>query len=163
MNDWRIKITMSFHIVLVEPEIPPNTGNIVRTCSITGAKLHLVKPLGFSIDDTQLKRAGLDYWHDLDIQMYDSFGQLRDKYPDRRFFCATTKAKETYTSFSYREGDFFVFGKETKGLNDTILEANKKTLIRVPMLPEVRSLNLANSVAIVLYEGLRQLDFPGLK
>lgn len=154
---------MPFHIVLVEPEIPPNTGNIVRTCSVTGAKLHLVKPLGFSIDDTQLKRAGLDYWHDLDIQMYDSFEQLRDKYPDRRFFCATTKAEQTYTSVSYREGDFFVFGKETKGLDDAILEANKNTLIRVPMLPEVRSLNLANSVSIVLYEGLRQLEFPGLK
>jgi tRNA (cytidine/uridine-2'-O-)-methyltransferase len=154
---------MSFHIVLVEPEIPPNTGNIVRTCSVTGAKLHLIKPLGFSIDDTQLKRAGLDYWHDLNIQMYDSFQELRDKFPDHRFFCATTKAQNSYSSFTYREGDFFVFGKETKGLDDSILEANKENLIRVPMLPHVRSLNLANSVAIVLYEGLRQLDFPGLR
>jgi tRNA (cytidine/uridine-2'-O-)-methyltransferase len=154
---------MPFHIVLVEPEIPPNTGNIVRTCSVTGAKLHLIKPLGFSIDDTQLKRAGLDYWHDLNIQMYDSFQELRDKFPDHRFFCATTKAQNSYSSFTYREGDFFVFGKETKGLDDSILEANKENLIRVPMLPHVRSLNLANSVAIVLYEGLRQLEFPGLR
>ena len=153
---------MPFHIVLVEPEIPPNTGNIVRTCSVTGAKLHLVKPLGFSIDDTQLKRAGLDYWHEVDIQLYDSFEQLQSQYPNNRFFCATTKAKKPYTTFTYKEGDFFVFGKETKGLDDRILEANKETLIRVPMLPNVRSLNLANSVSIVLYEGLRQLDFPFL-
>jgi tRNA (cytidine/uridine-2'-O-)-methyltransferase len=153
---------MPFHIVLVEPEIPPNTGNIVRTCSVTGAKLHLVKPLGFSIEDSQLKRAGLDYWHEMDIQMHDSFQELRVKYPSNRFFCATTKAKQSYASFDYQEGDFFVFGKETKGLPDSILEANKETLIRVPMLPDVRSLNLANSVAIVLYEGLRQLEFPSL-
>ncbi|WP_028776860.1 tRNA (uridine(34)/cytosine(34)/5-carboxymethylaminomethyluridine(34)-2'-O)-methyltransferase TrmL [Shimazuella kribbensis] len=154
---------MPFHIVLVEPEIPPNTGNIVRTCSVTGAKLHLIKPLGFSIDDTQLKRAGLDYWYDLNIQMYDSFQELREKFPDNRFFCATTKAQNSYAAFSYREGDFFVFGKETKGLDESILKANKESLIRVPMLPDVRSLNLANSVAIVLYEGLRQLEFPGLR
>lgn len=154
---------MSFHIVLVEPEIPPNTGNIVRTCSVTGAKLHLVRPLGFSIDDTQLKRAGLDYWHELNIQMYDSFQEVHDKYKDRRFFCATTKATQIYSSINYQAGDFFVFGKETKGLAPEILKAHKKTLIRVPMLANSRSLNLSNSVAIVLYEGLRQLQFPGLQ
>jgi tRNA (cytidine/uridine-2'-O-)-methyltransferase len=154
---------MPFHIALVEPEIPPNTGNIVRTCSVTGAKLHLVKPLGFSIDDTQLKRAGLDYWNEMDIQMYDSFQELREKYPQNRFFCATTKGSKSYASFSYEEEDFFVFGKETKGLDASILAANKENLIRVPMLPDVRSLNLANSVSIVLYEGLRQLGFPGLR
>ncbi len=153
---------MPLHIVLVEPEIPPNTGNIVRTCSVTGAKLHLVKPLGFSIEDTQLKRAGLDYWHELDIQMYDSFDEVRAKYQDHRFFCATTKAKQTHTDFSYQDGDFFVFGKETKGLDAAILSAHEDTLIRIPMLPNIRSLNLANSVAIVLFEGLRQLDFPKL-
>jgi tRNA (cytidine/uridine-2'-O-)-methyltransferase len=153
---------MPFHIVLVEPEIPPNTGNIVRTCSVTGAKLHLIKPLGFSIDDTQLKRAGLDYWHEVDIQLYDSFQQLRDTYPDKRFFCVETNGSKSHTSFAYQEDDFFVFGKETKGLANDILEAHKDTLIRIPMLPNVRSLNLSNSVSIVLYEGLRQLDFPGL-
>lgn len=154
---------MAFHIVLVEPEIPPNTGNIVRTCSVTGAKLHLVKPLGFSVDDKTLKRAGLDYWHEVDIRFYDSFQQLRETYPDKRFFCVETNGSKPHTSFAYREDDFFVFGKETKGLDPAILEAHQDTLIRIPMLPDVRSLNLANSVAIVLYEGLRQLDFPGLK
>jgi tRNA (cytidine/uridine-2'-O-)-methyltransferase len=155
-------MNMSFHIVLVEPEIPPNTGNIARTCSVTGAKLHLVRPIGFSIDDTQLKRAGLDYWRELDVQMYDSFDEVRAKYMDHRFFCATTKAKQTYSQFVYQEGDFFVFGKETKGLDTSILEEHQSTLIRVPMLPNARSLNLSNSVAIVLYEGLRQLNFPQL-
>lgn len=154
---------MPFHIVLVEPEIPQNTGNIARTCSVTGAQLHLVFPLGFEIDDAKLKRAGLDYWDQLNIQYHDSFAQLKEKYPDGRFFCATTKAKRSHTDFQYQPGDFFVFGKETKGLAPDILAAHEETLIRIPMKPETRSLNLSNSVAIVLYEGLRQCHFPGLR
>jgi tRNA (cytidine/uridine-2'-O-)-methyltransferase len=151
-----------FHIVLVEPEIPQNTGNIARTCSVTGVKLHLVHPLGFKIDDTKLKRAGLDYWHELDIEHHDSFAQLQAKYPAGRFFCATTKASRAHTDFQYEEGDFFVFGKETKGLPPEILNRHRETLIRIPMRPSTRSLNLSNSVAIVVYEALRQLNFPGL-
>ncbi|MFC7440348.1 tRNA (uridine(34)/cytosine(34)/5-carboxymethylaminomethyluridine(34)-2'-O)-methyltransferase TrmL [Laceyella putida] len=154
---------MPFHIVLVEPEIPQNTGNIARTCSVTGAQLHLVHPLGFKIDDAKLKRAGLDYWDELNIQYHDSFAQLREKYPEGRFFCATTKAKKAHTEFQYRPGDFFVFGKETKGLAPDILAAHEETLIRIPMKPETRSLNLSNSAAIILYEGLRQIHFPGLR
>lgn len=154
---------MSFHIVLVEPEIPQNTGNIARTCAVTGAKLHLVRPLGFEIDDAKLKRAGLDYWHDLGIEYHDSFEELRAKYPDARFFCSTTKATKSHTEFTYREGDFFVFGKETKGLAPEILEANRDTLIRIPMLPVMRSLNLSNSVAILTYEAFRQIGFPGMR
>ncbi|RAL26915.1 tRNA (uridine(34)/cytosine(34)/5-carboxymethylaminomethyluridine(34)-2'-O)-methyltransferase TrmL [Thermoflavimicrobium daqui] len=153
---------MPIHIVLVEPEIPQNTGNIARTCSVTGAQLHLVRPLGFRIDDAKLKRAGLDYWHELNIQFHDSFAQLKQTYPNGRFFCATTKGSKLYTDFSYQDGDFFVFGKETKGLAPEILEAHHDTRIRIPMLPVSRSLNLSNSVAIVAYEALRQLQFPSL-
>ena len=153
---------MPFHIVLVEPEIPQNTGNIARTCSVTGAKLHLVRPLGFEIDDSKLKRAGLDYWHELHIEYHDSFFELKEKYPDGRFFCVETFAKKYYTEPVYRENDFFVFGKETKGLAPEILEAHKDTMIRIPMRPVSRSLNLSNSVAIVLYEGLRQIGFTKL-
>ncbi|MBA4493424.1 tRNA (uridine(34)/cytosine(34)/5-carboxymethylaminomethyluridine(34)-2'-O)-methyltransferase TrmL [Paenactinomyces guangxiensis] len=153
---------MSIHIVLVEPEIPQNTGNIARTCAVTGASLHLVRPLGFEIDDARLKRAGLDYWHELNIYYHDSFAQLKEKFPDGRFFCATTKADKSYTDFRYRGGDFFVFGKETKGLAREILDQHRESLIRIPMRPVTRSLNLSNSVAIVAYEALRQMDFPSL-
>ncbi|WP_124726832.1 tRNA (uridine(34)/cytosine(34)/5-carboxymethylaminomethyluridine(34)-2'-O)-methyltransferase TrmL [Staphylospora marina] len=153
---------MPFHIVLVEPEIPPNTGNVARTCSVTGCTLHLVHPLGFKIDDTKLKRAGLDYWHELNIEHHQSFEELMAKYPDGRFFCSTTKASRHYTEFEYREGDFFVFGKETSGLPDRILEAHKNTLIRIPMRPNTRSLNLSNSVAVVVFEAFRQNGFFGL-
>lgn len=124
--------------------------------------MHLVHPLGFKIDDTKLKRAGLDYWHELDIEHHDSFAQLQAKYPAGRFFCATTKASRAHTDFQYEEGDFFVFGKETKGLPPEILNRHRETLIRIPMRPSTRSLNLSNSVAIVVYEALRQLNFPGL-
>lgn len=148
--------------MLVEPEIPPNTGNIARTCAVTGAKLHLVHPLGFEISEPRLKRAGLDYWHDLDIEHHDSFWELKEKYPEGRFFCATTKGARIYTDFRYQEGDFFVFGKETKGLPNDILSAHADTLIRIPMKPDFRSLNLSNSAAIVVYEALRQLNFPSM-
>lgn len=153
---------MPFHIVLVEPEIPANTGNIARTCAATGAVLHLVRPLGFRTDDKTLKRAGLDYWHAVKVEYHDSFFELKAQHPDARFFCATTKARTTYTDFTYRTGDFFVFGKETAGLDASILEAHRDTLIRMPMTTSVRSLNLSNSAAIVLYEALRQTGFPGL-
>lgn len=150
---------MAFHIVLVEPEIPANTGNISRTCAATGAHLHLVRPLGFNTDDKTLKRAGLDYWHSVKLDYYDSFDEVKVKYPEGRFFCATTKAAQSYTDFQYQDGDFFVFGKETAGLPTEILQAHQDTCIKIPLLPAVRSLNLSNAAAIVLYEGLRQTGF----
>lgn len=148
------------HIVLVEPEIPQNTGNIARICAVTGAVLHLVKPLGFEVTDRRLKRAGLDYWNQLTIKYHDSFWSLREQYKEHRFFCATTKASRSYTDFHYQEEDFFVFGKETKGLADDILKAHQDTLVRIPMRKDLRSLNLANSVSIIVYEALRQMNFP---
>jgi len=154
---------MAFHIVLVEPEIPANTGNISRTCAATGTVLHLVRPLGFNTDDRTLKRAGLDYWHSVTIEYHDSFQEVKDKYKDGRFFFATTKANKIYTDFTFQDGDFFVFGKETKGLSPDILEAHPDQWMRMPMTDTVRSLNLSNSAAIILYEGLRQTGFPNLK
>lgn len=150
------------NIVLVEPEIPQNTGNIARTCAATGACLHLIKPLGFSVEDKYLKRAGLDYWSKLDINYYDSFNELRNKYPKSNFYYATTKAPKTYIDFVYPEESFFVFGKETAGLPENLLNSNKEWCIRIPMKQSIRSLNLGNSVAIVLYEALRQNQFKGL-
>lgn len=150
------------HIVLVEPEIPNNTGNISRTCSVTGSTLHLVRPLGFSTDDKHLKRAGLDYWQYLDLHYWDSFAELQAAYPAGRFWYCSTKAKRHYTEAAFAADDFLVFGKETKGLPEDLLRANAATAIRIPMQPDIRSLNLANSVAIVLYEALRQQGFPGL-
>ena len=153
---------MSLNIVLVEPEIPQNTGNIARTCAATGSRLHLVKPLGFSVDDKHLKRAGLDYWGLVDIYYYDSFAELKSRYSDGLFFYSTTKAKKKYTEVIYKENCFIVFGKETAGLPKLLLEENKEFCIRVPMINDARSLNLANSVAIVAYEALRQMGFPGM-
>ncbi|AZN40171.1 tRNA (uridine(34)/cytosine(34)/5-carboxymethylaminomethyluridine(34)-2'-O)-methyltransferase TrmL [Paenibacillus albus] len=154
---------MAFHIVLVEPEIPANTGNIARTCAATGTILHLVRPLGFNTDDKTLKRAGLDYWYAVEIHYHDSFQELKEQYPDGRFFCASTRSSQVYTKHSYRDDDFFVFGKETKGLPQDILDAHPDTCIRVPMTDKVRSLNLSNSAAIVVFEALRQLDFADLE
>lgn len=155
---------MALNIVLVEPEIPHNTGNIARTCALTKTSLHLVRPLGFSVDDKYLKRAGLDYWHLVDINYYDSFEEVLVKYPNHDFYYATTKAKKSYTDFNYKDGSFFVFGKETKGLPKELIEKNIETSIRIPMITELeRSLNLSNSVNIILFEGLRQLGFPNLK
>lgn len=150
---------MAFHIVLVEPEIPANTGNIARSCAATGAHLHLVRPLGFSTDDRALKRAGLDYWHAVNISYYDSFEELQQKYNDATFYYASTKAKKLYSDFQYNDEDFFVFGKETKGLPIELIEKNIETCIKMPMSNAVRSLNLSNSVSIILYEALRQHDF----
>lgn len=151
-----------FHIVLVEPEIPQNTGNISRTCSVTGCCLHLVKPLGFSVDDKHLKRAGLDYWKDLNIVYHDSFQELEAQYPAARFFFASTHAKKTYTEFAFQPNDFLVFGKETAGLPSKILEQHADQVMRIPMLENQRSLNLSNSVAIVVYEAFRQNNFGKL-
>ncbi|NLN15518.1 MAG: tRNA (uridine(34)/cytosine(34)/5-carboxymethylaminomethyluridine(34)-2'-O)-methyltransferase TrmL [Tissierellia bacterium] len=154
---------MALNIVLVEPEIPQNTGNIVRTCALTNTVLHLVRPLGFSVEDKFLKRAGLDYWHLVNIHFYDSFNEVVEKNPDGKFYFATTKATKNYSQFKYEDNSFFVFGKETKGLPPEIVEANLDTAIRIPMKKGIkRSLNLANSVNIILYEALRQLGFPGL-
>ncbi|HOM42196.1 MAG: tRNA (uridine(34)/cytosine(34)/5-carboxymethylaminomethyluridine(34)-2'-O)-methyltransferase TrmL [Clostridia bacterium] len=153
---------MSLNIVLVEPEIPQNTGNIARTCAATGSRLHLVKPLGFSVDDKHLKRAGLDYWSMVNIYYYDSFAELKNQYSDGLFFYSTTKAKKMYTEAVYKENCFIVFGKETAGLPKLLLDENKEFCIRVPMINDARSLNLANSVAIVAYEALRQIGFPGM-
>lgn len=154
---------MTLHIVLVEPEIPANTGNIARTCAATGVHLHLVRPLGFRTDDATLKRAGLDYWYAVQIEYHDSFAEVEEKYKDSRFFFASTKAEKRYSDFEFKDGDFFVFGKETKGLPMEILEAHPETLIRLPMTDKVRSLNLSNSAAIIVYEALRQLDFPEMQ
>ena len=153
---------MSLNIVLIEPEIPQNTGNIARTCAATGSRLHLVKPLGFSVDDKHLKRAGLDYWSMVNIYYYDSFAELKNQYSDGLFFYSTTKAKKMYTEAVYKENCFIVFGKETAGLPKLLLDENKEFCIRVPMINDARSLNLANSVAIVAYEALRQMGFPGM-
>ncbi len=152
---------MALNIVLVEPEIPQNTGNISRTCALTGTKLHLVRPLGFSVDDKSLKRAGLDYWHLLDVNYYDSLEEVFEKNRDGRFYYATTKAEKNYSEFAYEDNDFFVFGKETKGLPEDLIQDNLDRAIKIPMKGELkRSLNLANSVNIIIFEGLRQLGFP---
>ncbi|MEF2966879.1 tRNA (uridine(34)/cytosine(34)/5-carboxymethylaminomethyluridine(34)-2'-O)-methyltransferase TrmL [Paenibacillus sp. M1] len=154
---------MALHIVLVEPEIPANTGNIARTCAATGTYLHLVRPLGFRTDDKTMKRAGLDYWYAVNIEYHDSFREVEEKYSGSRFFFATTKAKRRYSDIAFQDGDFLVFGKETKGLAPEILEAHPETTMRMPMTDKVRSLNLSNSAAIIVYEALRQLDFPGME
>ena len=147
------------HVVLVEPEIPPNTGNIGRLCLAVGAHLHLVKPLGFSIDDKALKRAGLDYWADVKVTLWDSFGALRAAQPaDARYFFLTTRAPRIYWDAEFQDGDFLVFGRETCGLPDSLIAANEAHSLTIPMEPgSTRSLNLANSAAIVLYEAVRQL------
>ncbi len=154
---------MSINIALIEPEIPQNTGNIARTCAATGANLHLVKPLGFSIDDRYLKRAGLDYWHLINITVYENSQEFFEKNKNEKMYFATTKADKTYCDVSYEDGCFLVFGKETKGLSEELLKERLENTIRIPMIEEARSLNLSNSVAVVAYEALRQLDFPALK
>lgn len=151
------------HIVLVEPEIPGNTGNISRLCAATGCELHLVKPLGFSVDDRYLKRAGLDYWHLVKIHYHDNFAQVMELYKDHTFYFNTTKAVRSHADVRYQPGDMLVFGKETAGLPDAILDINRDNCIRIPMVDDARSLNLSNAVAITAYEGLRQLQFPGLR
>ena len=152
-----------FNIVLVEPEIPQNTGNIVRTCHATGCRLHLVRPLGFEVSDRYLKRAGLDYWDEVEIFYYDGFSELETAFPSARFWYLTTKGLNRHCDVNFKDGDFLVFGKETKGLPEELLLKNRENCLRIPMIGETRSLNLSNSVAIAVYEGLRQLDFCGFK
>lgn len=147
------------HIVLVEPEIPGNTGNIARLCAATGASLHLVRPLDFSVDDRYLKRAGLDYWHLVDIHYYDSVEEVLAAYPDAPRFLLTTHAHRSYTRVEYTKDSLLIFGKESAGLPEAFRMAHEDECIRIPMVPEARSLNLANSVSIVLYEALRQVHF----
>ena len=154
---------MAFNIVLVEPEIPQNTGNIARTCAATGAKLHIVKPMGFEIDDRKLKRAGLDYWHLLGVQYYDNLEAFLEMHGDKRLFLASTKAPRLHSDVSYQDGDFLVFGKETKGLPEDFIKSRLDMAVRIPMIEEARSLNLSNSVAIMVYEALRQTDYENLK
>ena len=158
---------MSLHIVFVEPEIPPNTGNIARTCAATDTVLHLVEPLGFKIDDKSLKRAGLDYWPFVKLEVHESLDAFMTKYGqgDRRLFLATTKGGRIYTEPDYRDGDMFLFGKETAGLPRDFIAQHANTAIRIPMSADtrLRSFNLANSANIILFEALRQLGFPGLK
>jgi len=150
------------NIVLVNPEIPANTGNISRTCACTGCRLHLIKPLGFEIDDKHLKRAGLDYWHLLDITVYENIDEFFTKNPGKKFWYASTKAAKNYCDVSYEDGCYLVFGRETKGLDEELLRKNLEHCIRIPMISDARSLNLSNSVAVVCYEALRQQGFPGL-
>ena len=158
---------MKINIVMVEPEIPQNTGNIARTCAATGAKLHLVKPLGFEISDKYLKRAGLDYWDKVDIEEHDSLQDFLDKYKpeENNMFYASTKVTHCYSDVDYSKFDevFILFGKETKGLPEDLLQKYIENTIRIPMRHNLRSLNLSNSVNIILYEVLRQVDFNGLE
>ena len=156
---------MALHIVFVEPEIPPNTGNIARTCAATNTKLHLVKPLGFDISEKAVKRAGLDYWPYVDLEVHESLDDFMDKYKDKRKFLATTKGGRIYTDFEYRDDDMFLFGRETKGLPRDFIAENAELAIRIPMSEDtrLRSFNLSNSANIILFEALRQLGFPELK
>ena len=150
------------NLVLVEPEIPQNTGNVARTCAVTGAALHLVKPMGFEIDDRKLKRAGLDYWDKLDITYYDSLSQFLEVNKGKEMFFFSTKARRAHSDITYPEGCFLVFGKETAGLPKALVEENIERAVRIPMRDELRCLNLSNSVAVGAYEVLRQWGFPDL-
>lgn len=151
------------NIVLHEPEIPANTGNIGRTCVATGTALHLIKPLGFDISDKSVRRAGMDYWKDLELYVYEDFNDFVKKNPNARIYMATTKARKAYTQVEYKGDDFIMFGKESAGIPEEILVKYEETSVRIPMVGEIRSLNLSNSVAIMLYEALRQQDFEGMR
>lgn len=152
-----------FHVLLVEPEIPQNTGNIARTCAATGCELHLVKPLGFELSDKYMKRAGLDYWDLVTVRVHENLNEVFSLYPEARYFFFTTKAEHTYSDVTYRDGDFLVFGKETKGLDEELLVAHRESCVRIPMLEGTRSLNLSNSAAVAVYEALRQTGFEGFQ
>lgn len=156
---------MSLHIVFVEPEIPPNTGNIARSCAATDTKLHLVEPLGFSLDEKSLKRAGLDYWQHVNVEVHPSLEQFMEQYKDKKMYLATTKGGHMYTEVQYKDEDMLLFGKETAGLPRDFIEEHKENAIRIPMSEStrLRSFNLSNSANIILFEALRQLGFPGLK
>lgn len=151
------------NIVLHEPEIPANTGNIGRTCCATGTRLHLIGPLGFSLSEKALKRAGMDYWQHLDVTVYDDYNDFLSKNPNAKIYYATTKAPNVYSQVSYEPDCYIMFGKESAGIPEEILVNNQETCVRIPMNPEIRSLNLSNSVAVVLYEALRQNEFAGME
>ena len=153
---------MSLNVVLVEPEIPQNTGNIVRTCAATGTHLHIIKPMGFQIDDKKLKRAGLDYWHFMNIKYYENLDDFFSKTQGGRYFYLSSKAPTSYADVSFSDNDYLLFGKETKGLPESLLIKNPERCVRIPMISEARCLNLSNSVAIVVYEALRQTGFKSL-
>lgn len=154
---------MNINIVLCEPEIPQNTGNIARTCAAVGASLHLIKPLGFEIDDRKLKRAGLDYWHLLDITYYDGIDDFFMKNPDAAVYCFSTKAPRSFSEVTYPKKVYLMFGKETAGLQEELLLSHPDTTVRIPMRDHLRSLNLSNSVAVAVYEVLRQRNYDGLR
>lgn len=151
------------HIVLHQPEIPSNTGNIGRTCAATGSSLHLIEPLGFRLNEKEIRRAGMDYWEQLDVRRYMNFEEFCERNPGVRLWMATTKAGRSYTDVCFGPDDYLMFGKESAGIPEEILVEHEETCIRIPMLDEIRSLNLANSVAVVLYEALRQNRFPGMR
>ena len=151
------------HIVLVEPEIPQNCGNIARTCAATGCTLHLIRPLGFDISEKAVKRAGLDYWHMVDVRDYENLDDFFAKNDVRQMWCLSTKAPRSYVEATYEEDCYLFFGKETKGLPETFLEEHRDSCVRIPMRSEARSLNLSNAVAVTVFEALRQLSFPGLQ
>ena len=151
------------NVVLVEPEIPQNCGNIARTCAATGSCLHLIKPLGFDISEKAVKRAGLDYWHLVDVRVYENLQDFFSKNEVKQMWCLSTKAPRCYTEAAFQEDCYLFFGKETKGLPEDFLEQHRDACVRIPMRTEARSLNLSNAVAITVFEALRQLDFPGLQ
>lgn len=150
------------NIVLVNPEIPQNTGNVSRTCAVTGAALHIIRPTGFEINDRNLKRAGLDYWDKLDVSYYDSLDELYNKYPSGQFYYFSAKGERSYAEAEYKRGVFLVFGKESVGLDGEIIEKNRDKTLRIPMLPALRCLNLSNSVAVAVYKVLSDMGFPGM-
>ena len=167
-NKWankksRFGLIKMLNIVLVEPEIPQNCGNIARTCAATGCKLHLIRPLGFDISEKAVRRAGLDYWHMVDVQVYDNLADFFAKNEVRQMWCLSTKAPRCYTEAAFQEDCYLLFGKETKGLPEDFLEQHYEHCIRIPMRADARSLNLSNAVAITVFEALRQLDFSGLQ
>lgn len=163
MTETKTDKEFFMHIILHQPEIPANTGNIGRTCVATGTSLHLIEPLGFRLNEKEIKRAGMDYWEHLDVTRYMNFEEFKALHPQAKIWMATTKAKQTYTEVSYGAEDFIMFGKESAGIPEEILVDYEESCIRIPMLSQIRSLNLSNSVAIVLYEALRQQNFSQLQ
>ena len=152
-----------FNVVLYEPEIPANTGNIGRTCVATGAGLHLIEPLGFRLDEKSIRRSGMDYWRELDVTTYVNWADFCEKHPGAKIYMATTKARQIYTEVHYEPDSYLLFGKESAGIPEELLKENEENCVRIPMIGETRSLNLSNAAAIVLYEALRQDSFAGMK